>query len=151
MSYTLLIGNNFISNNPKAILYRNKVLFTVEQKEDSDFPSISLTLVDKNGEKIVEVKDNVCNYYSPELTNKKSDLNHILITDKQGEIVLESRVLDRKTILVSGIFYIDETKKLTITQNYIILPSEKWIMHDKVNANYNNITISDEGIKVLPL
>lgn len=151
MSYTLLIGNNFISNNPKAILYRDKVLFTVEQKEDSDLPSISLTLVDKNGEKLVEVKDNVCNYYSPELTNKKSDPNHILITDKQGEIVLESRVLDRKTILVSGIFHIDETKKLTITQNYIILPSEKWIMHDKVNANYNNITISDEGIKVLTL
>lgn len=151
MSYTLLIGNNFISNNPKAILYKDKVLFTVEQKEDFDLPSISLTLVDKNGEKLVEVKDNVCNYYSPELTNKKSDRNHILITDKQGEIVLESRVLDRKTILVSGIFHIDETKKLTITQNYIILPSEKWIMHDKVNANYNNITISDEGIKVLSL
>jgi hypothetical protein len=65
--------------------------------------------------------------------------------DKSGEIIFESRILDSKTILVSGIFYIDDAK-LTITQNYIILPTEKWIMHDKVDAKRGDITITNEGI-----
>jgi predicted transcriptional regulator len=78
---------------------------------------------------------------------KKSDLEHVLIVDKTGEIVFESRILDKKTILVSGIFYIDNLK-LTITQNYIILPTQKWIMHDKVDANKKDINITNEGIRV---
>jgi hypothetical protein len=65
--------------------------------------------------------------------------------DKSGEIIFESRILDSKTILVSGIFYIDDAK-LTITQNYIILPTEKWIMHDKVDSKRGDITITNEGI-----
>ena len=79
------------------------------------------------------------------LTKKKSDPQHVLVVDKSGEIVFESRILDSKTILVSGIFYIDNAK-LTITQNYIILPNEKWIMHDKADSKGGDISITNEGI-----
>jgi hypothetical protein len=93
----------------------------------------------------VKVEKNELKECSPELIIKKSDPEHLLIVDKAGEIIFESRILDSKTILVSGIFYIDNSR-LTITQNYIILPTEKWIMHDKVNSNNRDIVITNEGI-----
>ena len=147
MTFTLLIGNNFISNSPRSIRYNEKSLFKLEQISDSHNPSISVNIVDLNNKKIIEVVENVCKYCSPDLIMKKSDLEHVLIVDKEGEIVFESRVLDKKTILVSGIFYVDDLK-LTITQNYIILPTQKWIMHDKVDANNKDINITNEGIRV---
>lgn len=146
MTFTLLIGNNFISNSPRSIRYNEKSLFKLEQISDSHNPSISVNIVDLNNKKIIEVVENVCKYCSPDLIIKKSDLEHVLIVDKEGEIVFESRILDKKTILVSGIFYVDDLK-LTITQNYIILPTQKWIMHDKVDANNKDINITNEGIK----
>ena len=147
MTFTLLIGNNFISNSPRSIRYNEKSLFKLEQISDSHNPSISVNIVDLNNKKIIEVVENVCKYCSPDLIMKKSDLEHVLIVDKEGEIVFESRILDKKTILVSGIFYVDDLK-LTITQNYIILPTQKWIMHDKVDANNKDINITNEGIRV---
>jgi len=146
MTFTLLIGNNFISNSPRSIRYNEKSLFRLEQISDSHNPSISVNIVDLNNKKIIEVVENVCKYCSPDLIMKKSDLEHVLIVDKEGEIVFESRILDKKTILVSGIFYVDDLK-LTITQNYIILPTQKWIMHDKVDANNKDIIITNEGIR----
>ena len=146
MTFTLLIGNNFISNSPRSIRYNEKSLFRLEQISDSHNPSISVNIVDLNNKKIIEVVENVCKYCSPDLIMKKSDLEHVLIVDKEGEIVFESRILDKKTILVSGIFYVDDLK-LTITQNYIILPTQKWIMHDKVDANNKDINITNEGIR----
>jgi len=146
MTFTLLIGNNFISNSPRSIRYNEKSLFKLEQISDSHNPSISVNIVDLNNKKIIEVVENVCKYCSPDLIMKKSDLEHVLIVDKEGEIVFESRILDKKTILVSGIFYVDDLK-LTITQNYIILPTQKWIMHDKVDANNKDIIIANEGIR----
>ena len=146
MTFTLLIGNNFISNSPRSIRYNEKSLFKLEQISDSHNPSISVNIVDLNNKKIIEVVENVCKYCSPDLIMKKSDLEHVLIVDKEGEIVFESRILDKKTILVSGIFYVDDLK-LTITQNYIILPTQKWIMHDKVDANNKDINITNEGIR----
>ena len=146
MTFTLLIGNNFISNSPRSIRYNEKSLFKLEQISDSHNPSISVNIVDLNNKKIIEVVENVCKYCSPDLIMKKSDLEHVLIVDKDGEIVFESRIIDKKTILVSGIFYVDDLK-LTITQNYIILPTQKWIMHDKVDANNKDINITNEGIR----
>ena len=146
MTFTLLIGNNFISNSPKSIRYNEKSLFKLEQISDSQNPFISVNIVDPDNKLVIEVVENVCKYCSPDLKIKKSDLDHILIVDKAGEIVFESRVLDKKTILVSGIFYVDDLK-LTITQNYIILPTQKWIMHDKVDANNKDINITNEGIR----
>ena len=147
MTFTLLVGNNFISNSPKSIRYNEKFLFKLEQILDSHNPSISVNIVDPNDKIVIEVIENICKYCSPDLIMKKSDLEHVLIVDKTGEIVFEFRILDKKTILVSGIFYIDNLK-LTITQNYIILPTQKWIMHDKVDANNKDINITNEGIRI---
>ena len=145
MTFTLLIGNNFISNSPKNIKYDNKILFKLDQNQNSNIPSISGNVFDQKNNQVVKVENNILKECSSELTKKKSEPEHILIVDKSGEIIFESRVLDSKTILVSGIFYINGLK-LTITQNYIVLPSEKWIMHDKVNANNKDIIITNEGI-----
>ena len=146
MTFTLLIGNNFISNSPRSIRYNEKSLFKLEQISDSQNPFVSVNIVDPDNKLVIEVVENVCKYCSPDLKIKKSDLDHVLIVDKAGEILFESRVLDKKTILVSGIFYVDDLK-LTITQNYIILPTQKWIMHDKVDANNKDINITNEGIR----
>ena len=35
-----------------------------------------------------------------------------------------------------------------ITQNYITLPSGKWIMHDRIDSNTKNIVITNDGIKI---
>lgn len=147
MTFTLLVGNNFISNSPRNVRYNEKSLFKLEQISDSHNPSISVNIVDPNNKIIIKVVENVCKYCSPDLIIKKSDLEHVLIVDKTGEIVFECRILDKKTILVSGIFYADDLK-ITITQNYIILPTQKWIMHDKVNANNKDINITNEGIGI---
>ncbi|MBA3749394.1 MAG: hypothetical protein H0X03_00570 [Nitrosopumilus sp.] len=56
--------------------------------------------------------------------------------------------MDKSTILVSGMFHIDENKKLVVTQNYIVLPSGKWIMHDRVNSNNKDIIITNDGIRI---
>ena len=147
MTFTLLIGNNFISNSPRSIRYNEKSLFKLEQISDSQNPFVSVNIVDPDNKLVIEVVENVCKYCSPDLIMKKSDLEHVLIVDKDGEIVFESRIIDKKTILVGGIFYVNDLK-LTITQNYIILPTQKWIMHDKVDANNKDINITNEGIRV---
>lgn len=145
MTFTLLVGNNFISNSPKNIRYDGKILFSLEQDQDTNIPNISSSVFNQGNNQVVTVEKNVLKECDPDLITKKSDSQHILIVNKDGEIIFESRILDSKTILVSGIFYIDDVK-LTITQNYIILPSEKWIMHDKVNSNSGDIAITNEGI-----
>ena len=147
MTFTLLMGNNFITNSPRSIKYNEKALFKLEQTSDSHNPVISVNIVDPNHKMLIEVIENVCKYCSPDLIMKKSNHEHVLIVDKAGEIVFEFRIIDKKTILVSGIFYINDLK-LTITQNYIILPTQKWIMHDKVNANNKDINITNDGIRV---
>ena len=148
MTFTLLIGNNFISNSPKSIRYNDKILFSLGQHQDTNIPNISVNVLDQSNNQVVKVEKNVLEECSPELIIKKSDPEHILIVDKAGEIIFESRILDNKTILVSGIFYIDDAR-LTITQNYIILPTEKWIMHDKINSNNKDVAITNDGITSL--
>jgi hypothetical protein len=148
MSFTLLIGNNFITNSPKAVKFNDKYLFKLDQPSDSEFPLISINILDKKGNHIITVENNQLRKCSPELTKKKSDREHILIIDTSGEIIFESRILDKKTIIVGGIFYVDNLK-LTITQNYIILPTDKWIMHDRVNSDNKEVSIDTEGIKVI--
>ncbi len=148
MAFTLLIGNNFISNSPKSIRYNDKILFSLEQDQDTNIPNISTNVYNQSNYQSVKVEKNVLKECGQDLIIKKSDSQHILIVDKAGEIIFESRILDTKTILVSGIFYINDAK-LTITQNYIILPSEKWIMHDKVNSNSRDVAITNEGITPL--
>lgn len=148
MAYTLLIGNNFISNNPKKIQFYDNLLFTLKQKSDNKTPLISTIIKDNKNNKLVEFDENKCIYCDMRLTKKRSDEDHHLIIDESGEIIFEFRILDENTILVSGIFHIDKEQKITITQNYIVLPSGKWIMHDRIDANNKDIIITDDGIKV---
>ncbi|KAA2281128.1 hypothetical protein [Candidatus Nitrosocosmicus sp. SS] len=148
MSFTLLIGNNFITNSPKAVKFNDRYLFKLDQPSNSEIPLISIVILDKNGNQLLVVESNQVKECSPELTQKKSYKEHVLVVDKSGEIIFESRILDKKTIIVSGIFHVDNLK-LTITQNYIILPTEKWIMHDRINSYNKEVSIDTEGIKVL--
>jgi hypothetical protein len=150
MTYTLLMGNNFISNSPKKIKFYDTVLFALNEKnaEVADTPLISAIISNNDNKTIVEVNDNKCDYCDAKLIKKKDSKEHILITDEGGEIVFESRVLDKNTILVSGVFNIDNKQKLVVTQNYITLPSGKWIMHDRINSNDKDVVITNDGIKI---
>lgn len=142
------MGNNFISNSPKNIKFYDKILFTLEEKYETDSPLISANINNNNTKQIIEVSDNKCKYCDNTLIKKRDNPDHILITDESGEIIFESRIVDRNTVLVSGIFSINEIQKLIVTQNYIILPSGKWIMHDRIDSNNKDVIITNEGIKI---
>jgi hypothetical protein len=145
MVYTLLFGNNFISESPRCVKIHNKVLFDLN--EDDNGPYLSTQIFDSSGENIiVKVERNICTYYnSQELVRKYNERNYLLIDNKYGENTLQSRVLDKKTILVSGIFSFKEFV-LVSTQNYIVLPSGKKMMHNRVSARNGPVLIINEGI-----
>lgn len=143
MEYKLLIGNNFIFGNPKTIYYNNSHLFSLD--EDVDGPYIDTELFDITGNKIVEIKKNNLLLCDTELDKKVLKRDHILIIDKNGEIIIESRVFDKDTIIISGRFIVNRVV-LTITQNYILLPNGKRIMHSKVKAHNNSVIITEKGI-----
>ncbi|MGN6628664.1 MAG: hypothetical protein ACTHKJ_02190 [Candidatus Nitrosocosmicus sp.] len=146
MVYTLLIGNNFISNSPKKVMFYDILLFELNESNNDGLPLISTIIYSDNNKKLIEIDENICEYCDHSLVKKRDEKNHILIMEESGKIVFEFRILDKDTILVSGIFFISENQKLDVTQNYIILPSGKWIMHDRVNSNNKDITITNEGI-----
>ncbi len=143
MEYKLLIGNNFIFGNPKTIYYNNSHLFSLD--EDIDGPYIDTELFDITGNKIVEIKKNNLLLCTTELDKKVLKRDHILIIDKNGEIIIESRVFDKDTIIISGRFIVNRVV-LTITQNYILLPNGKRIMHSKVKAHNNSVIITENRI-----
>ena len=146
MGYTLIFGNNFIDDSPKSITYNNKTLLFLD--EDSSGPYITTQIFDSTGENLlIKVEGNICLYLSQELVEKYNDRNHLLLINKEGEIILQSRILDKKTILVSGIFSFKEFA-LIATQNYIILPNGKKMMHNRVKANDGSVKLTaDQGIK----
>ena len=144
MTYKLLIGNNFILGNPKNVNFKDSQIFSMN--EDKQGPYINTELFDINGTKIIEIIKNNVIFCNRELNQKFMKRDHILIVDKNGEIILESRVVDKDTIIVSGRFVIEE-ELLTITQNYISFANGKRIMHSKVKANNDSISITENGIK----
>jgi hypothetical protein len=144
MTYKLLIGNNFILGNPKKVNFKDFQIFSMN--EDKQGPYINTELFDIKGAKIIEILKNNIIFCNRELNQKFMKRDHILIVDKNGEIILESRVVDKDTIIVSGRFVIDE-ELLTITQNYISFANGKRIMHSKVKANNDSISITENGIK----
>ncbi len=143
MEYKLLIGNNFIFGNPKKIYYKDFHIFTID--EDIDGPYIDTELFDTKGRKIVDIKKNNLLLCSTEFDKKVLKRDHILILDKSGEIIIESRVFNKNTIIISGRFIVHKVV-LTITQNYILLPEGKRIMHSKFTSNNNSVTITEKGI-----
>lgn len=143
MKYKLLIGNNFIFGNPKNVYYKNSQLFGIDV--DKDGPYINTEVFDINGSKIVEIKKNNLLLCNSKLNKKVLRRDHLLIMDKNGEIIVESRVFDKDTIIISGRFIVNRVV-LTITQNYILLPNGKRIMHSKVKAHNNSVIITEKGI-----
>lgn len=146
MSCKLIIGNNFVLNSPKRIFLMNKEIFSIG--EDNNGVYIDSEIVDKNGKNILSIKKNKLVFCIEDFKIKKDKRDHILVLNSQGEIVLESRVYDKKTLIVSGIFTLDELT-CTITQNYILLSNGKRIMHSRVDSENKNICIGYEGIKVI--
>ena len=144
MAYQLLIGNNFILGNPKKVNFKNFQIFSLN--EDNEGPYINTELFDITGSKIIEIIKNNVIFCNRELKTKFMKRDHILILDKNGEILLESRVVNKDTIIVSGRFVVEE-EPLTITQNYISFVNGKRIMHSKVKSNDASIYITENGIK----
>src|SRR5918993_3383695 len=144
MTYQLLIGNNFILNNPKKVNFKNSQIFSLNENDEG--PYINTELFDITGSKIIEIIKNKVLFCSRELKTKIRKRDHILILDKNGEIMLESRVVNKDTIIVSGRFVIEE-ELLTITQNYISFANGKRIMHSKIKSNNASISITENGIK----
>ena len=144
MTYKLLIGNNFILDNPKKVSFKNSLIFSLN--EDNEGPYINAELFDITGSKIIEIIKNSIIFCNRELKTKFMKRDHILILDKNGEIILESRIVNKDTIIVSGRFVI-EKELLTITQNYILFANGKKIMHSKVKSNNASISITENGIK----
>ncbi len=142
------MGNNFIFNSPKNIKFYDEILFTLKEKNDTDAPLISANINNNYTTQIIEVSENKCKYCDNALIKKRDNPDHILITEESGEIIFESRIVDRNTVLVSGTFSNNDNQKLIVTQNYIILPSGKWIMHDRIDSNNGDVIITSDGIKI---
>ncbi len=146
MPYTLLFGNNFIYESPQSVRIYDKILFYLS--EDDYGPYLTTEIFDSGGENvIVKVEKNTCTYLNGKgLIQKYNQRNYILINNKEGENIIQSRILDKKTILVSGIFHFKEFK-LIATQNYIILPDGKRMMYNKVNSKNGHVMITAESIR----
>lgn len=145
MTYTLLFGNNFISDNPKSVKCSNAILFDLG--EDSNGPYLTAKLTDLSGKRLIlSIDKNICTYCAQEFVLKKNERSHVLIDNKERENIIQSRILDKRTILVSGMFSINESM-LVVTQNYVISLSGKRIMHSRISAKNGTVTITDEEIR----
>ena len=145
MTYTLLFGNNFISDNPKSVKCDNTTLFFLG--EDSNGPFLTTKLSDLSGKHVIlSIDKNFCTYCSHDLVLKKNERNHILVDSKERENIIQSRILDKTTILVSGMFPINEYM-LVVTQNYVMSLSGKRIMHSRISAKDGTVTITDDEIR----
>jgi hypothetical protein len=145
MTYTLLFGNNFISDNPKSVNCKNTTIFSLD--EDTEGPHLTARLTDFSGKHLtLSIDRNICTFCSQNLILKKNERSHLLINNKEGENVIQSRVLDKTTIIVSGIFSIKDYV-LVVTQNYIISHSGKRIMHSKISANSGAASVTDDEIR----
>lgn len=144
MTYTLLFGNNFISDNPKSVKCCDTTLFCLG--EDSNGPYLTTELTDLSGKHVtLSIEKNICTYCADGLVLKKNERSHILIDNKERENIIQSRILDRTTILVSGMFSVKEYA-LVVTQNYVMSLSGKRIMHSRISAKNGSVIVTDEDI-----
>lgn len=136
----VIIGNNFINGIPRSLEYDDNTLFSMAIKDD--IPVISTSIFDNYKNKIVEVKFNEVLYCSEKLT-KRVNNQHIVIENSDKQIIFELRYPDPKTIIIGGLFYYEQ---LFITQNYILLPSSKRIMYNKISSNLDRLIIDENGM-----
>jgi hypothetical protein len=122
----------------------NEVLFSLG--EDSEGPYLTTSIFDSNENMLIKIEKNNCIFCNEKFIKQKNQRDHVLIKDRKGEIMIESRVLDKEMILVSGIFSFKEFV-LTATQNYLILPNGQWLMHNRSTANNSSVIITEFGIK----
>jgi hypothetical protein len=95
-----------LSLSPKFIKIYGRILFSLGDNKLG--PYLSAEISDNTGKQLIKVEHNACIYYHEKLINKSREPEHILIVNIKGENILESRVLDKKTILVSGMFAFPE-------------------------------------------
>lgn len=144
MTYTLLFGNNFISDSPKTVECDNITLFSLG--EDRNGPYLTTKLFDLSGKRtILSVDKNFCTYCADDLVLKKNERSHVLIDNKEKENIIQSRILGNATILVSGMFSIRKSV-LVVTQNYVMSLSGKRIMHSRITAKNGSVTVTDDEI-----
>lgn len=146
MSYKVIIGNNFLNNNPTGVYLFGRKLFSINKEKE--FPYISCKIIDDQNNIFIEIYKNKIIFSHYSVSVKKNTKEHILLLNQEGEILLESRVVDRKTLIVSGIFS-SKNMGCIITQNYILLTNGKRIMHSKIDSNNGSVTITDEGIRAI--
>ncbi len=136
----VIIGNNFINGVPRTLEYRDNTLFSMAI--EGDIPVINTSIFDSRKNKIVEVKLNDILYCSEKLT-KRVNNQHIIIENSDKQIIFELRYPDRKTIIIGGLFHYEQ---LFITQNYILLPSGKRLMYNKISSNLDRLIIDENGM-----
>ncbi len=144
LAYTLLFGNNFITDSPVSVKMANEVLFSLG--EDSAGPYLTTSIIGNNENTLIMIEKNNCIFCIREFIKQKNQRDHVLLEDRKGQIMLESRVLDKQMILVSGIFSFKDFV-LTATQNYLILPNGQRMMHNRTMANKSSVTVTEFGIK----
>jgi hypothetical protein len=97
----------------------NTTLFNLG--EDSNGPYLTTTLYDITGKhSILSIAKNFCT----------------------EENIIQSRIIDGTTILVSGMFLIKQSL-LVVTQNYIVSLSGKRIMHSRISAKCGSVAVLD--------
>jgi hypothetical protein len=144
MTYTLLFGNNFISDSPNSVECENTTLFNLG--EDDNGPYLTTTLYDiTRKHSILSIDKNFCTFCADDLILKKNERSHVLIDSKEGENIIQSRIIDGTTILVSGMFLIKKSV-LAVTQNYIVSLSGKRIMHSRISAKYGSVAVLDDEL-----
>ena len=145
MTYTLLFGNNFISDSPKSVECDHTTLFSLG--EDHNGPYLTTKFSDLSGKHtILSIDKNSCTYCAHDLVLKKNERSHVLIDNMERENIIQSRILDKATILVSGMFSIKESL-LVVTQNYVTSLSGKRIMHSRISANSGAVSVTDDEIR----
>lgn len=95
---------------------------------------------------MLSIDKNSCTHCAQDLVLKKNERSHILIDNKERENIIQSRILDKITILVSGMFPINEYM-LVVTQNYVMSLSGKRIMHSRISAKDGTVTITNDEIR----
>ena len=98
LPYTLLFGNNFITNSPLSVKMANEVLFSLG--EDSEGPYLTTSIFDSTENTLIKIEKNNCIFCNEKFIKQKNQRDHVLLKDKKGEIMIESRVLDKEMILV---------------------------------------------------